>query len=80
MTPSSRPICKATPMGMLPARHYESEHTVWVRELLAREPQLVEEQRKGRAIWWDKLPRELADRDRMDEGSVPQKGYVYGRE
>ena len=67
-------------MGMLPARHYESDHTKWVRELLAHEPRLVDEQRKGRAIWWDKLPRDLADRVRMDTGGVPQKGYVYGRE
>jgi hypothetical protein len=65
---------------MLPARHYESDHTKWVRELLERDPRLVEEQRKGRAIWWDKQPRDLADREQMDEGSVAQKAYVYGRE
>ena len=67
-------------MGMLPARHYESEHTKFVRELLAREPQLVEEQRKGRAIFWDKQPRDLADRSRMDEGRVAQRAYVYSTE
>jgi hypothetical protein len=38
---------------------------------------LAQEQRKGRAIWWDKKPRDLADREKMDEGSVAQPPYVY---
>ena len=67
-------------MGMLPARHYESEHTKFVRDLLARDPRLVEEQRKGRAIFWDKQPRDLAERSRMDEGRVAQRAYVYSNE
>jgi hypothetical protein len=67
-------------MGMLPARHYVSDHTRWINDLLEREPAIVEDQAKGRAIWWDKRPRELAERERMDEGSVPQKGYVYGKD
>ena len=62
---------------MLPARGYESDHTKWVRELLERNPRLADEQRKGRAIWWDKEPAELADRRRMDDGRVPQPAYVY---
>jgi hypothetical protein len=65
---------------MLPARHYVSDYTRWINELLEREPAIVEDQAKGRAIWWDKRPRELAERERMDEGRVPQKGYVYGKE
>ena len=48
-------------MGMLPARHYVSEHTKFITEVLAQKPQLVDEQKKGRAMWWDKSPRE-ADR------------------
>jgi len=64
-------------MGMLPARHYESEHTKFIREVLEQKPAQVEEQRKGRAMWWDKAPRELDERRTMDEKSVPQKGYVY---
>ena len=34
----------------------------------------------GRAIWWDKRPTDLAERRRMDEGSVAQQPYVYQNE
>jgi hypothetical protein len=62
---------------MLPSRHYVSDHTRFIRELLERKPELVEKQREGRAIWWDKTPRALADEAKMDAGRVPQSGYVY---
>jgi len=65
-------------MGMLPSRNYVSSHTTFMRDLLQRRPEIVEDQRKGRAIWWDKTPRELDQRRSMDKGSVPQKPYVYG--
>ena len=64
-------------MGMLPARHYVSEHTKFIAEVLAQKPQLVDEQKKGRAMWWDKSPRDLDARRMMDEDKVPQKPYVY---
>ncbi|MEP7063215.1 MAG: DUF3460 family protein [Betaproteobacteria bacterium] len=64
-------------MGMLPARHYVSEHTTFIRDLLAKKPEIVDDLRKGRAIWWDKTPRELDARRAMDKGRVPQKPYVY---
>jgi hypothetical protein len=64
-------------MPMLPARHYESEHTRFIREMKDRKPQLEGEQRQSRAIWWDKRPAELAERRRMDEGRIPQAAYVY---
>jgi hypothetical protein len=62
---------------MLPARHYVSDHTKFIRDLLDKKPQLVEEQQKSRAIWWDKKPQDLAARRKMDEGRVPQTAYVY---
>ncbi|TMG81764.1 MAG: DUF3460 family protein, partial [Betaproteobacteria bacterium] len=34
-------------------------------------------QREGRAMWWDKTPRELAEERDMDEGRVAQSPYVY---
>ena len=64
-------------MPMLPARHYESDHTRFMRELLERKPQIVDEQKKGRALWWDKRPADLAAREEMDAGRVPQSAYVY---
>ncbi|MBS0321859.1 MAG: DUF3460 family protein [Proteobacteria bacterium] len=65
---------------MLPSRNYVSDHTKFIRDLIAKEPEIVDEQREGRAIWWDKTPRELAERRVMDQGRVPQKPYVYGVE
>lgn len=64
-------------MPMLPSRHYESDHTRFIRELKQQKPDLEVEQRNARAIWWDKRPRDLAERERMDEGRVPQAPYVY---
>ena len=65
------------PMPLLPSRHYVSEHTRFIRDLLDKKPQLETEQRVGRAIWWDKLPSELEARREMDRSRVPQSGYVY---
>lgn len=64
-------------MPLLPARHYVSEHTRFMRDLLENKPQLETDQRVGRAIFWDKLPSEVQARREMDEGRVPQKAYVY---
>jgi hypothetical protein len=64
-------------MPMLPARHYESDHTRFIREMKERKPQLEALQRQSRAIWWDKRPQDLAARKEMDAGRVPQAGYVY---
>jgi hypothetical protein len=65
---------------MLPSRHYESDHTRFIRELLEKKPELAEKQQEGRALWWDKRPQDLAERRRMDEGRVPQAPYVYQTE
>lgn len=62
---------------MLPSRHYISEHTKFIRELLEKNPELRDKQREGRAIWWDKLPRELAEERIRDTSRVPQSPYVY---
>lgn len=67
-------------MPMLPSRSYESDHTKFIRELLAKRPEVDEDRRRGRAIWWDKRPADLALRREMDAGTVPQKGYVYSSE
>jgi hypothetical protein len=64
-------------MPMLPARHYESDHTRFIREMKERTRQLESEQQKSRAIWWDKRPHDLAERRERDEGRIPQAGYVY---
>ena len=67
-------------MPMLPARHYVSDHERFIEELMAKKPDLPQKQQEGRAIWWDKSPDDLALRQRMDEGRVPQGAYVYQTE
>ena len=62
---------------MLPSRHYESEHTKFIRELMEKKPELALEQQRGRALWWDKQPQDLDERRQLDEGRVPQPAYVY---
>ena len=37
---------------------YESDLTKFMREFLARHPEEIASQRKGRAAWWDKQPEE----------------------
>jgi hypothetical protein len=51
---------------------YESEFTKFMRDLLKQRPQLVEEQRKGRAIWWEKKP--APDRVQPAPDSPPAPG------
>lgn len=64
-------------MPLLPARHYVSDHTRFIRDLLEKKPELETDQRVGRAIFWDKLPSEVEAQRAMNTGRVPQKGYVY---
>lgn len=55
---------------------YESEHTRFIRELLAQKPQLAQEQKKGRAMWWDRKPDSEEDR-RNHASNVKMQAYVY---
>ena len=65
-------------MPMLPSRHYISEHTQFIRDLMKEKPDLPKKQAEGREIWWDKTPVELSEERRMDERRVAQAPYVYG--
>lgn len=55
---------------------YESEHTKFMREWLEKHPQELEEQKKGRALWWDK-PQDLSTQQAFDAARVPTKAYYY---
>ena len=55
---------------------YESDATRFIREFLAKNPQVVEQQRKNRATWWDK-PQDLETWHEHSESAVPQPSYVY---
>ncbi|KAI5915976.1 DUF3460 family protein [Thauera sp. 2A1] len=55
---------------------YESDHTKFMREWLQKNPQELTEQKKGRALWWDK-PQTLEEQRRFSESCVPVKAYYY---
>ena len=56
---------------------YESEHTRFIREWLAKHPEELTEQSAGRALWWDKAPRSLDEMQRTAQSKVPTKPYYY---
>ncbi len=55
---------------------YKSEITQFIDSLKARDPQLEEKQRQGRAILWDKPQDREAQAD-WRAARVPQQPYVY---
>jgi hypothetical protein len=57
-------------------KNYESDVTRFIRDLLARNPQIVEQQKKNRATWWDK-PQDLETLKDRAQSAVPQPSYVY---
>ncbi|MFA9440876.1 DUF3460 family protein [Uliginosibacterium sp. sgz301328] len=58
---------------------YESEHTKFMREFLDKHPEELTEQRKGRALWWDK-PQDVETTKANAQSLVAQKPYVYQTE
>ena len=55
---------------------YRSEATQFIDQLKAARPGLEAEQRKGRALLWDKKLDRTALHD-MRQGTVAQQPYVY---
>ena len=58
------------------AKPYESDITEFIRALKRKNPHIEEEQKKGRAIFWDK-PQDLDTLKRDAESHIDQQGYVY---
>ncbi|GIX23198.1 MULTISPECIES: DUF3460 family protein [Caldimonas] len=55
---------------------YKSDVTKFIEELKARKPTLEEEQRRGRALLWDRqIDREA--QSEFQRARVPQQAYVY---
>ena len=63
--------------ALIMSHGYESDHTKFMRELLTKKPELAAEQRKGRAIWWDKKPLDMKELGEQDAAKVPQQPYPY---
>jgi hypothetical protein len=55
---------------------YESEHTRFMREFMAQRPGLAQEQKKGRALWWDRKPDQEEDH-RNEASKIKMQAYVY---
>lgn len=58
------------------AKYYESDITQMLRDLLEKKPHIVEEQRKGRALWWDKKS-DTDGQKRAEDSKIKQQAYVY---
>ena len=55
---------------------YRSEATEFIDQLKAAKPTLEAEQRKGRALLWDKKLDRTTQQD-IRQGTVAQQAYVY---
>ena len=58
---------------------YESDHTKFMREWMEKHPEQRDEQKKGRALWWDK-PQETQTTREFAEARLPAKAYPYATE
>ena len=56
---------------------YESEITLFIKQLKEKNSRLEQEQRAGRALLWDKAPIDLDQRSRAENSRVEQQPYVY---
>ncbi|MCP5268645.1 MAG: DUF3460 family protein [Zoogloeaceae bacterium] len=55
---------------------YESDHTKFMREMMSQNPEWAEDQRVGRAIWWDKKIN-LDEQGKFRQAQEPNKSYPY---
>lgn len=55
---------------------YVSDHTKWMAEQMEKNPQWAEDQKVGRALWWDKK-QDIDSTQRNAQSNVPHKSYPY---
>ncbi|WP_300450702.1 DUF3460 family protein [Accumulibacter sp.] len=55
---------------------YESDHTKFMREMMARHPEWLADQRQGRAIWWDRKVDLDEEKARRESTEAP-RSYPY---
>jgi hypothetical protein len=56
---------------------YQSDITQFINQMKENKPSLETEQRKGRALLWDKQPVDLDERASIKTSRVEQTPYVY---
>lgn len=55
---------------------YESEHTKFMREMMAKHPEWAEDQLVGRALLWDR-PINLTEQKNLAQSSEANQAYPY---
>jgi hypothetical protein len=55
---------------------YESDHTKFMREMMAKNPEWADDQRRGRAIWWDRKV-DLNEQKSSRDANEPHRPYPY---
>ncbi|HTH75332.1 MAG TPA: DUF3460 family protein [Trinickia sp.] len=56
---------------------YQSDITQFINQLKEQKPTLEADQRRGRALLWDKQPIDLEERSTQQQSRVKQTSYVY---
>ncbi|MGO4376928.1 DUF3460 family protein [Pseudoduganella sp. RAF53_2] len=65
-------------MNFLKQNHkYESDHTLFIKQLKEKNPQIEAGQQFGRSLLWDQPSRTLDEQERVRTSSVKQQAYVY---
>jgi hypothetical protein len=55
---------------------YESDTTRFIRDLLDKNPEIVEKQRAGRSMWWDRV-QNREQLKQFKKSAVAKKPYEY---
>ena len=58
-------------------QRYESEATLFLKDLKQQNPDIEQSQREGRALLWDREPLDLDTQERSKASRVKQQAYVY---
>jgi hypothetical protein len=56
---------------------YESDHTLFIKSLKAKNPGIEKGQQEGRALLWDRPPVPLSEQQRQLASAIKQQAYVY---
>jgi hypothetical protein len=56
---------------------YESDHSLFMKQLKANNPAIEQGQRIGHALLWDKAPIAPSEQERSAASRVKQQAYVY---
>ncbi|MGB8338689.1 MAG: DUF3460 family protein [Burkholderiales bacterium] len=58
-------------------KKYESEITLFIRDLMEKNPELAADQQKARAMWWEKRPLTPSEQKQIEASDLPKPAYAY---